>query len=175
MDPLVHTSPPRGQAGFSMLELMVSLSLVSIGVLTMAIAQLQALGEGNQARHRTHAAAIARDQMERIQGMAFSDPALTPMASTAFTTPPWLDNASEAALAPGEIPLRVRRPGGRVDETIYTVFYRVGDDDDTPPNPALRLVDLEVVWNEPRISNLKPTRTGQPTVAISSLLVDNDR
>ena len=64
MDPLVHTSPPRGQAGFSMLELMVSLSLVSIGVLTMAIAQLQALGEGNQARHRTHAAAIARDHVD---------------------------------------------------------------------------------------------------------------
>ena len=175
MDTLTPRDPRQPSAGFTLLELMITLSLIAVGALTMALAQLQALSEGNRARHQTGAATIARDQMEQIQGMAFSDPALSAMSSTAFATPPWLANTADPALAAGEIPLRVSRPGGSVDEILYTVFYRIADDDATPPSPALRLVDLEVVWNEARTPNVKPTRTGQPTVAISSLLVDNDR
>ena len=175
MDPLMSRQQPHAQAGFTLVELVIALVLVTVGALSMALAQLQALSEGNRARHRTHAATIARDQMERIQGMAFSDPGLVDMGGTAFATPPWLANGAELALAPGEIPLRVDRPGGSVDETLYTVYYRINSDDGTTPNPALRVVDLEVIWNEANTPNVKPTRTGQPTVAISSLLIDNDR
>lgn len=175
MDPLNSARPPHAREGFTLLELMIALSLVAVGALTMALAQLQALADGNRARHRSHAATIARDQMELLQGMAFSDPAVAAMGSSDFATPPWLDNTADPSLSAGEIPLRVNRPGGRVDETVYTIYYRIAADDAAPPNPALRIVDLEVIWNEARVSNVKPTRTGQPTVAISSLLVDNDR
>ena len=175
MDPLTSRQRRQPQAGFTLLELMITVSLIAIGALGLALAQLQALAEGNRARHRTNAATIARDQMEFIQGMGFSEDALAETASTNFVTPPWLDNGTDLALAPGEIPLRVDRPGGAMDEIVYSVYYRVAADDGTPSNPALRVVDLEVIWNERGVSNVKPTRTGQPTVAISSLLVENDR
>ena len=175
MDSLTSRHRTPSQAGFTLVELMITVSLIAIGALSLALAQLQALADGNRARHRTNAATIARDQMEFVQGMGFSEPALAAMDSTNFVTPPWLDNAADPALAAGEVPLRVDRPGGAVDEIVYTVYYRVAADDATLPNPALRFVDLEVIWNERGISNVKPTRTGQPTVAISSLLVENDR
>lgn len=175
MDSLISRQRAQSQAGFTLLELMITVSLLAIGALGLALAQLQALSDGNRARHRTNAATIARDQMEYIQGMGFSEPSLAAMAGTGFATPPWLDNAADPALAAGEIPLRVDRPGGAMNEIVYTVNYRVAADDGTPPNPALRVVDLEVIWNERGVSNVKPTRTGQPTVAISSLLVENDR
>ena len=174
MDSLSPQKPEQSQAGFTLLELMITVSLIAVGALGLALAQLQALADGNRARHRTNAATIARDQMEYIQGMGFSEPSLAAMAGTGFATPPWLKNA-DLALAAGEIPLRVDRPGGAMNEIVYTVNYRVAADDGTPPNPALRVVDLEVIWNERGVSNVKPTRTGQPTVAISSLLVENDR
>ena len=171
---MISRQRAQSQAGFTLLELMITVSLLAIGALGLALAQLQALSDGNRARHRTNAATIARDQMEYIQGMGFSESSLAAMAGTGFATPPWLKNA-DLALAAGEIPLRVDRPGGAMNEIVYTVNYRVAADDGTPPNPALRVVDLEVIWNERGVSNVKPTRTGQPTVAISSLLVDNDR
>ena len=42
-------------------------------------------------------------------------------------------------------------------------------------NADNRNVDVEVLWNELGISNNRPTRTGQPTAALSTVLVDNDR
>ena len=142
MDSLFSRQRVQSQAGFTLLELMITVSLLAIGALGLALAQLQALSDGNRARHRTNAATIARDQMEYIQGMGFSEPSLAAMAGTGFSTPPWLENG-DLALAAGEIPLRVDRPGGAMNEIVYTVNYRVAADDGTPPNPALLVVHLE--------------------------------
>jgi hypothetical protein len=62
-----------------------------------------------------------------------------------------------------------------VRELVYTVWYLVTEDDAVSPNEDLRRVDVEVVWSEEGVSNNKPTRTGQPTVAISTMVAENDR
>ena len=69
--------------------------------------------------------------------------------------------------------MRVTQTGGDVFEKIYTVWYRVIAD--PGGNTQLRFVDLEVVWDEAKITNNRPTRTGQPTVALSTVIVNNDR
>jgi hypothetical protein len=66
----------------------------------------------------------------------------------------------------------VTQAGGDVMEQIYTVWYRVIAD--PGGNPQIRFVDLEVVWDEAKISNNRPTRTGKPTVALSTVIVNND-
>jgi hypothetical protein len=65
------------------------------------------------------------------------------------------------------------QPGGTATVLIYTVNYRVLPD--PGGNAEIRDVDVEVLWNELGISNNRPTRTGQPTAALSTVLVDNDR
>ena len=42
-------------------------------------------------------------------------------------------------------------------------------------NTQMRFVDLEVVWDEAKITNNRPTRTGKPTVALSTVIANNDR
>ena len=165
----------RSGSGFTLLEMMITLAVVSVGMLAMVVMQIQAMRDGSRGRHRTGAAMIARDEIERIQNTPFSDTALDVMGPLVWATPPWLDNAADVTLAPGEIPVQVTQPGGDVRELVYTVWYLVGPDDPASPNPDLRRVDLEVLWNEEGISNNQPTRTGQPTVAVSTVLVNNDR
>jgi len=89
-----------------------------------------------------------------------------------WTTPPWIDAPS---LDPGEVAVEVTQAGGDVQELVYTVLYLVTEDDPVDPDDDLRRVDLEVVWTEPGVSNNKPTRTGLPTVALSTIVVDNNR
>jgi prepilin-type N-terminal cleavage/methylation domain-containing protein len=171
----VRRDAPRGRGGFTLIELMITLAVVAVGLLSMLVMQVQAMKDGTRGRHRTGAAMIARDQVERIQNMPFSDAALDVMDPVAWTTPPWLDNGGDPTLNPGEIPVQVSQDGGAVRELVYTVWYQVGPDDPADPNPDLRRVDLEVVWSEDGVNNNQPTRTGQPTVAVSTVLVNNDK
>lgn len=165
----------RRDRAFTLLEIMITFSVVSIGLLALLMMQVQALREGTRARHRSGAAMIARDQIERIQNMPFSDASLDVMDPPAWVTPPWLDNAADPGLAPGEVPVRVTQVGGDVQRLVYTVWYLVTADDPGSPDEDLRRVDLEVIWGEEGIPNNRPTRTGQPTVAIATMLADNQR
>ena len=158
----------RRKSGFTLVEVMVTLVILSVGLLAMLMLQVQALTDGSRGRHSTAAAMIAQDQIELVSRMPFSS---TNLAVVGWSVPPWIDNSGDPSLADGEIPVRVAQPSGTATENIYAVWYRVLTD----PNPDLLNVDLEVTWTEPDISNNRPTRTGQPTVAISTLLVNNDR
>jgi prepilin-type N-terminal cleavage/methylation domain-containing protein len=160
----------RARAGFTLIELMITLTVLGTGLLAMLVLQTQALADGARGKHTAGAAMVARDQLERIQNTPFSDDDLQP---TDWATPPWLDNVGDPDLAAGEVAARVTQPGGAVIEKVYTVWYKVIAG--PGGNSDLRFVDLEVVWDEAKISNNRPTRTGKPTVALSTLLVNNDR
>jgi prepilin-type N-terminal cleavage/methylation domain-containing protein len=161
---------PRRASSFTLIELLIALNILGSGMLAMLVLQTQALADGARGKHTSGAAMIARDQLERIQLMPYSDADLAPVA---WATPPWLDNGGDPDLGPGDVAVRVTQPGGDVIEKIYTVWYRVVAD--PGGNADLRLIDVEVVWEEAKISNNRPTRTGQPTVALSTLIVNNDR
>lgn len=167
MEPL-RRAPRWRAAGFTLVEVMVTLGILSVGLLAMLMLQVQALTDGSRGRHSTAAAMIAQDQIELISRMPFSS---TNLAAVTWANPPWIDNSGDASLADGEVPVRVTQPGGTATEHIYTVWYQVIAN----ANPDLLNVDVEVTWTEPDISNNRPTRTGQPTVALSTLLVNNDR
>jgi len=160
----------RTDGGFTLIELMITLTVLGTGLLAMLVLQTQALADGARGKHNSGAAMVARDQLERIQLTPFSDDDLQPAD---WATPPWLDNAGDPDLGPGEVAMRVAQPGGNVIEKQYTVWYKVIAD--PGGNVDLRFVDLEVVWDEAKISNNRPTRTGKPTVALSTLLVNNDK
>jgi len=160
----------RARSGFTLIELMITLTVLGTGLIAMLVLQTQALADGARGKHTSGAAMVARDQLERIQLTPFSDDDLQPVD---WTTPPWLDNTGDPDLSAGEVAVRVAQPGGAVIEKIYTVWYKVIAG--PGGNSYLRFLDLEVVWNEAKISNNRPTRTGQPAVALSTLLVNNDK
>ena len=152
----------RTSGGFTLLEVLVTLAVLAVGLLALLIMQVYALSGGPQSRHSTTGSMIARDQIELIQRMPFSDTNLQP---TTWTTVPWLTG--------GQLPIRVTQPGGDITENTYTIFYRVLAG--PGGNADLRFVDVEVTWEEKDVANNRPTRTGRPTAALSTLLVNNDR
>ena len=158
------------RAGFTLIELMITLTILGTGMLAMLVLQTQALADGARGKHTSGAAMVAKDQLERIQRMPFAGADLQPIA---WGTPAWIPNTGDPDLGPGDIGVRVTQPGGDVFEKIYTVWYRVIAD--PGGNVQIRFVDLEVVWDEAKISNNRPTRTGKPTVALSTVIVNNDR
>ena len=161
---------PRASAGFTLIELMITLTILGTGMMAMLILQTQALADGARGKHTTGAAMVAKDQLERIQRMPFAGADLQPAT---WATPTWLANTGDPVLGPGDVGVRVTQQGGDVFEKIYTVWYRVIAD--PGGNTQIRFVDLEVVWDEAKITNNRPTRTGKPTVALSTVVVNNDR
>ena len=65
---------------------------------------------------------IARDQIERIENMPFSDTALDVMDPVTWATPPWLDNSSDPDLGPGDIPVTVTQAGGKGGLLLWPLF-----------------------------------------------------
>ena len=165
----------RRQHAFTLVELMIAFTVCAVGLVAVMMMQIQALRQGAMGRHRSGATMIAQDQIERIQNTAFSNTALDVMNPLVWTTPPWLGNGGDVTLAPGEIPVTVTTPAGDIRDIVFTVNYLVSADDVGSPDPNLRRVDLEVIWTEDNVGNNKPTRTGQNTVAVSTMLVNNDK
>jgi prepilin-type N-terminal cleavage/methylation domain-containing protein len=152
--------------GFTLIELMITLTVLGTGCSPCSCSDAGARRRRARQAHQG-AAMVAQDQLERIN----SRPTATIISSRTIGRRP---GSATPAIGSGEaVAVRVAQPGGAVIEKVYTVFYQVIAD--PGGNSDLRLLDLEVVWDEAKISNNRPTRTGKPTVALSTLLVNNDK
>jgi type IV pilus assembly protein PilV len=108
-------------AGFTLVEVMIALSVLAAGLLTVAAAQLYAMRGGSSGRHTSDAASVAHSQLENFQRAAFEDLTAT---GGSWSTPP-------------EVVDRV--------ETSYSMQWRITDVD-----PNLKSVDVRVTWDEPQ-------------------------
>lgn len=155
----------RHSAGFSLLEILIALAILGFGLLGLAAMQLHAMREGSTSRYSSDAARIARDQMEQIQRMPFAT--VGAAAGAGFQAPPWIN---VAGFAPGQLPVQIQTapaaPPGAGLVQVYNVAWNVNT---VPGDPNLLSVDVEVSWTEINRPNAKPTRTGLPTVTLSSV------
>jgi prepilin-type N-terminal cleavage/methylation domain-containing protein len=154
------------RSGFSLIEVSMALGILAFGLLTIAVMQIQALRDGSKGRHVYTAAMIAREQVEQIQRVPFSQ----------ITTKAWNDNAAWMAnvgLTRGDVTVDVQEAdGGLSAEQLYNIEWQITT---IPGSPDLRNVELEVSWAERNQPNAKPTRTGNPTVAMSTIVVNNSK
>jgi prepilin-type N-terminal cleavage/methylation domain-containing protein len=117
----------RGAGGFTLLELMIALTVFSIGMLSLNGMLLSAIQGGSRGRHTTQAAAIAESRMERLQRLSWSQIAPTAGWSAAVQ----VNNAVQGN------PDRV--------EQAYTLDWRIAD---LQPGWT-RSIDVRVRWDEP--------------------------
>lgn len=162
----MHRSARRANTkGFSLLEVLIALGILGYGLLGLAVMQIHAMRDGSTSRYTTDAARIARDQMEQIQRMPFAT--VQAAAGLGWQAPPWI---AVAGFAPGQIPVQVQTPPGAPANAGVVQVYNVAWNVTTvPADPNLLNVDVEVTWVEPGRVNAKPTRTGLPTVTLSSV------
>lgn len=68
-----ETRQARSRAGFSMLEIMIALGVLSLGVLGMTAGQLASIKLSGDSRSQTTAMSLAQQQVETIQTMTATD------------------------------------------------------------------------------------------------------
>ena len=126
------TSEPRSRnlRGFTILEVMIVIGILSFGLLSLSAMQIHAMKGGNQGRHATRAAAIAESEMEFLQYASWTSGAIDP--TTGWTTPTTRQTD-------------VTVDGGTGTEQVYSLSYRVTDLEPT----FTRAIDMQVSWTEP--------------------------
>jgi len=129
----------RREGGMTLIEVLISISLLAVGVAGMIAIQVLAMRDEAIAREDIDASRIVHDVLEQIQRMPFDS---VPV-NGGYDPPAWLQTAGYAV---GEVPVSVRVPdavGGEVDQLVYQVNWRVTA---VAGQTSLRNVDVQVAW-----------------------------
>jgi len=121
----------RVRNGFTLLEVMISLTLMAVGVLSLAALQLLVMDYSARGRSMSQASAIAQTQMEVLQRLTWADAAMQPTAG-AFTGPTAVD-------------VTIDDGAGGGTQQSYEVYVRIAD----LVAGVTRSVDVRVDWDEP--------------------------
>jgi prepilin-type N-terminal cleavage/methylation domain-containing protein len=121
-------NPGRAARGFTLLEVMIVIVILTFGFVALAAMQIQALRGSDRGRHATNAAAIAENKMEQLQ----QDPWTSVTVTTGFDAAPTETNNVQLA------------GGSSHNERVYSVSYQVTDLQPT----YTRAIDVQVSWTE---------------------------
>lgn len=114
--------------GFTLIEVMVVVVILTFGLLSLAAMQIKAMHGGDRGRHATNAAAIAENKMEQLQQ--------DPWASVAVT-------GGFVADTDGENKIKLDG-GSEINERAYNLSYQITDVQPT----FTRAIDVQVSWTE---------------------------
>jgi prepilin-type N-terminal cleavage/methylation domain-containing protein len=117
----------RAAGGFTLIEVMIVIVVLTFGLLSLAAMQIQAMRGSERGRHATNAAAIAENKMELLQQDAWATIGVT----GGFVADP----AAES---------RIQLDGATSLERSYSVSYQVTDLQAT----FTRALDVQVSWTE---------------------------
>ena len=117
---------PRSRGGFTLLEVLLALSILSFGLLGLAAMQLYAMQGRSSGRHSTFAATLAQTHMDELQRRNWT--------TVADTGGAWLTQARS----------NIVQDGTNQVEQAYTLDWRITDD----VVGVTRLLDVRVTWTE---------------------------
>jgi prepilin-type N-terminal cleavage/methylation domain-containing protein len=117
----------RTTGGFTLIEVMITIGILTFGLLALATMQIHAMHGSDRGRHATHAAAIAENKMEQLQQDAWA---------SIGVTGGWVADPVEQST--------VKLDGATIFERTYNVSYQITDLQPT----FTRAVDVQVSWAE---------------------------
>jgi type IV pilus assembly protein PilV len=79
---------PIGEKGFTLLEVIVAISILTFGLLAVASMQMTAIRGNYNASNITEATTVAQDRLEDLMGLLYSDPLLDPGNGMSDPAPP---------------------------------------------------------------------------------------
>ncbi|MFQ5513575.1 MAG: prepilin-type N-terminal cleavage/methylation domain-containing protein [Myxococcota bacterium] len=129
----------RSQAGFTLLEVMIAFTILSIGLLSIGVGQLSALRLTSTSRNAQQAMYLAEELMETFRALPWSAP--PPWGPTFFTTAVVDQTDANNAAIPGNphAPLGPANP----DTTSYRRSWTIAPNQ--PPH-GLTEITVTVSW-----------------------------
>lgn len=121
----------RSEGGFSLIEVMIAFTILGVGLLAVAGAQVKSIQGSQSGRHLTQGAIVAQNQIEQFAGTNWT--ALVPAGWT----------------VPIAINTNVTDGNGGAVEQVYNVSWRFVN---LLPNET-RIIDVRVNWTEPNGRN----------------------
>ena len=81
------TDSARAESGFTLIEVMIAMTILSIGLMSIAVAQLTAIKVSSRSKHLQDAMFLARERMDTLAAIVPpEDPAIPSYFSVAQTT-----------------------------------------------------------------------------------------
>ncbi len=126
------------QKGFTILEVLIAISILTVGLLAVATMQVSAIRGNSLSSNVTGALALAEDKMEYLLGINYND------ASLQDTIP--ANNANLSTIASGS----VDHEDPNIDETgavggRYRRVWNISNNDPITNNKAITVI---VTWNQ---------------------------
>jgi prepilin-type N-terminal cleavage/methylation domain-containing protein len=177
----------RAPQGFTLLEVMIALSVLLIGLAGMMRLQIFGITANGGGRMQTHAEAIARELAGGLERLQFGDTLLADTGSTSDVPPSPFGALVDAggALRSGahEWDDGTPVPGVRLDDDLpgepgtYQRRWTVWGYAETPGGvPAVRIVAVSVAYREPSMPRLREivvyTQVRNPVTLVSSMAVN---
>ena len=121
----------RRNDGFSLIEVMIAVTILGVGLLAVTGAQIHAIRGGSYGKHSSQAGIIANSRMEILKRTLWDD-----LGPTPWTVPQNVD-------------VMVDSPNGQQVEHAYRVQWRITD----VVLGQTRSIDVRVQWDEPERPN----------------------
>jgi prepilin-type N-terminal cleavage/methylation domain-containing protein len=141
----------KTQRGFSMIEVLITVSVLAVGLVSVARFNNFIVQEGNETRSRTEAINLAQDQLEQMRN--------------------FIDLTGYSALSSGQQSLGPASLGPDVElaglHNLYTRNWSVTLDATNPTHA--KVINVVVSWPD-----LKGQVTSDTTVSLSSVIADNN-
>ena len=125
------TTQRTGSDGFSLIEVMIAVTILGVGLLAVTGAQIHSLRGGAYGKHSAQAGVIANSQMEILKRTHWD--LLGPTPWTAIQN----------------VDVMVENPNGMQVEQAYDVQWRITD----VVAGQTRAIDVRVTWDEPERPN----------------------
>jgi type IV pilus assembly protein PilV len=142
-----RSSSARAESGFTLIEVMIAMTILSIGLMSIAVAQLTAIKVSSRSKHMQDAMFLARERMDTLAAIV---PPEDPLIPSYFSTPQTTDD-----------PAPIQVGNDENDATRYSRRIQIIPDQ---PQVGLARVIVTVNWNNAN------TNTGSSQIQLTSVM-----
>lgn len=138
----------KREEGLTLVEVLVALTILSIGLLGVALMQVTSISGNTFSRGMAVATELGQDMFEKLNALPYGDSALTGGASPGVAHPTATDVSNGLAVGVGTNNIIDERGLGSVAGAGPTIYTRTWNVIDNAPTTNMKTIEVTVSWTE---------------------------